>query len=180
MNFLVARLEGLLDILGYPKHPVSIPLPEEFLPQARLEVDRLLPKVQALTSRREKLLAEQASLPHYEATLRKLLPIIPPSAHEPGNSCIGVLVNREHTGVLDSVCKRILESSAGRAEVVASDVDLSTRAMLIVFPIEFMGEIEALLGHEDVSRLRLPAELGEGPPDVVLTSLHRRLASYPG
>ncbi len=81
--------------------------------------------------------------------------------------------------MLDSVCKRILESSAGRAEVVASDVDLSTRAMLIVSPIEFMGEIEALLGREDVSRLRLPAELGEGPPDVVLTSLHRRLGAIP-
>ena len=32
---------------------------------------------------------------------------------------------------------------------------------------------------EDVSRLRLPAELGEGPPDVVLTSLHRRLGAIP-
>lgn len=179
MNFLVARLEGLLDILRYPEHSRAASLPENFLDQARLEVDHLLPKVQALTSRREKLLAEQASLPHYEATLRKLLPIIPPSAHEPGNSCVGVLVNREHTGVLDSVCKRILESSAGRAEVVASDIDLSTRAMLIVFPIEFIGEIEALLGHEDVSRLRLPAELGDGPPDVVLTALHRRLGAIP-
>jgi V/A-type H+-transporting ATPase subunit I len=179
MNFLVARLEGLLDILGYPGHSRAVSSPEIFLDQARLEVDQLLPKVQALTSRREKLLAEQASLPHYEATLRKLLPIIPPSAHEPGNSCVGVLVNREHTGVLDSVCKRILESSAGRAEVVASDIDSSTRAMLIVFPIGFIGEIEASLGREDVSRLRLPAELGEGPPDVVLAALHRRLAAIP-
>ncbi len=152
MNFLVARLEGLLDTLRYPESSRTTSLPEDFLAQARLELDHLLPKVQALTSRREKLLAEQVTLPHYEATLRKLLPIIPPSAHEPGNSCVGVLVNREHTGVLNSVCKRILESSAGRAEVVASDVDLSTRAMLIVFPIEYMGEIEALLGREDVSR----------------------------
>jgi V/A-type H+-transporting ATPase subunit I len=30
-----------------------------------------------------------------------------------------------------------------------------------------------------VSRLRLPAELGEGPPDVILATLHRRLASIP-
>ncbi len=79
----------------------------------------------------------------------------------------------------NSVCKRILESSAGRAEVVASDIDSSTRAMLIVFPIGFIGEIEASLGREDVSRLRLPAELGEGPPDVVLAALHRRLAAIP-
>ncbi len=91
MNFLVRRLEGLLNILRYPESF------EDYLPTGgfpgtgmRLELDHLLPKVQALTSRREKLLAEQATLPHYEATLRKLLPIIPPSAHEPGNSCVGV------------------------------------------------------------------------------------------
>ena len=135
MNFLVARLEGLLDILGYPAHSTVTPLPEDFLAEAHTGVDELLPKVQALISRKEKLQAEQASLPRYEATLRKLLPIIPPSAHQPGNSSVGVLVSREHTGVLDSVCKRVLDMTAGRAEVVASDVDVPRpRAMLIVFP----------------------------------------------
>lgn len=179
INFLVARLEGLLDILGYPAHSKVNQLPENFLAEARSGVDELLPKVQALISRKEKLQAEQASLPRYEATLRKLLPIIPPSAHQPGNSSVGVLVSREHTGVLDSVCKQILDMTAGRAEVVACDVDASTRAMLIVFPVESTNEIEALLGREDVSRLRLPGELGGGPPDVVLASLHRRLGAIP-
>lgn len=179
MNLLVTRIEGLLDILGYPPVAGSFPMPEDFVDEARSGVDSLLPEVQALTSRREKLQAEQTSLPHYEATLRKLLPAIPPSAHQPGNSSVGVLASREHTEVLDSVCKRILEISGGRAEVVARDVDASTRAMLIVFPVELTSEIEALLGHEDVSRLRLPAELGEGPPDVVLASLHRRLGAIP-
>lgn len=179
INFLVTRMEGLLNILGYPAQVVTAPLAENFLDEARSGVDLLMPKVQTLTTQREKYQAEQASLPHYEATLRKLLPIIPPSAHQAGNSSVGVLVSREHTQVLDSVCKRILDKTAGRAEVVASDIDTSTRAMLIVFPIEYISEIETLLGHEDVSRLRLPEELGSGPPDVVLASLHRRLGSIP-
>lgn len=179
LSFLVARIEGLLDELGESQSAdYTLPV-EECLAETRTGLGELVPKVQALTTRREELQAELASLPRYEATLRKLLPISPPSAREPGKVTIGVLVSRAHVGVLDSVGKRALDLTSGRAEVVASDVDASTRAMLLVFPEEFTGEIEALLGREDVSRLRLPAELGEGPPDIVLAALHRRMATIP-
>jgi V/A-type H+-transporting ATPase subunit I len=81
--------------------------------------------------------------------------------------------------ILDTVGKRVFDLTEGLAEVVASEVDVSTRAMLIVFPQKFTNEIEALLGREDISRLRLPAELGEGSPDVVLAALYRRMAAIP-
>ncbi len=179
LGFLVARIDGLLDELGKaPTGGYTLPT-EGCLAEARAGVEQLVPKVQSLTSHREKLLAELASLPRYEATLRKLLPISPPSARESGKATIGVLVSRAHVGVLDSVGKRAMDLTGGRAQVVASDVDTSTRAMLLVFPEEFTGEIEVLLGREDVSRLRLPAELGEGPPDVVLAALHRRMIAIP-
>jgi V/A-type H+-transporting ATPase subunit I len=135
--------------------------------------------VKDLTTRREKLLSEQLSLPRYESTLRRLLPIIPPAAHQEGNTTVGVLVSRSHVGVLDAVTKEVVDVTGGRAEVVASDVDRKTRAMLIVFPREVTNQVEGLLGRKDVSRLRLPAELGEGPPDVVLATLHRRMAAIP-
>lgn len=180
LSFLVARLESLLDTLGagLSKEEKFPPL-EECMAEARAGVEMLMPKVQALVSCREKLKAELASLPRYEITLRKLLPIIPPSARATGNMTVGILVSRAHVGLLDSVGKRVLDLTSGRAEVVASDVDSSTRAMLIVFPGEFIDEIETLLGREDVSRLRLPEELGTGPPDVVLATVHRRMAAIP-
>ncbi|HSF80429.1 MAG TPA: V-type ATP synthase subunit I [Anaerolineales bacterium] len=179
LGFLVARLQGLLDTLGCSHHRQGLPLEEDYRLQAKRGVEALLPKVQELTSRSEKLRSELASLPRYEASLRALLPIIPPAARLPGNRSIGVLVSREHVGVLEAVGKRILELTAGQAELVARDVDMSTRAMLIVFRKDFTQEIEGLLGHEDVSRLRLPTELEEGPPDVILASLHRRMAAIP-
>ena len=178
-GFLLARIEGLLDTLGASRQPVQQPAQESDLAEARTGVEALMSKVQGLTARREKLQAELASLPRYKATLKKLLPMIPPSAQQPGFGTIGILVSRMHVGVLDSIGKRALDLTNGRADVVASDVDISTRAMLIVFPNEFTTEIEALLGREDVSRLRLPAELGEGPPDVVLAALERRMAAIP-
>ena len=180
LSFLTARIGGLLDALGNGQNPEVESTPEgNYLIEAREGVEKLMPKVQSLTTHREELEAELASLPRYEATLRKLLPIIPRSAHDPGIRTVGVLVNREHTGVLDGVGKHVLDMTAGRAEIVASDVDATMRAMLIVFPDGFINQVENLLGREDISRLRLPSELGEGSPDVVLASLQRRMAAIP-
>ena len=179
LSFLVARLEGLLDVLPGISDEKSGPMPENCLEEAQGGVETLMPWVQTLTTRQEKLQAELASLPRYETTLRKLLPIIPSSARDPENVTVGVLVSRTHVGILDTIGKRVLDLTNGRAEVVASDVDSSTRAMLIVFPTEFTAEIEAMLGREDVSRLRLPTELGAGPPDQVLATLHGRMVAIP-
>jgi len=179
LSFLVARLGGLLDALGgIHQKPINSPS-ENYLIEARAGVEELMPKVKSLTSQLERFESELTSLPRYEATLRKLLPIIPSSVREPGNRSVGILVNREHMDILDAIGKRVVGLTQGCAEVVASDVDVSTRAMLIVFPERFTNEIEALLGREDISRLRLPAELGEGSPDVVLAALYRRMASIP-
>ncbi|MGD9092367.1 MAG: V-type ATPase 116kDa subunit family protein [Anaerolineales bacterium] len=179
LSYFVARIEGLLEALSVHEAEQFTPSKKGCLAEVRNGVETLTPKVQSLSDRREKLQAELAALPRYEATLRKLLPISPPSAREPGRVTIGILVSRAHVGILDSVGKSVLDLTAGRAEVVASDVDTSTRAMLLVFPEEFTAEVEVLLGREDVSRLRLPAELGEGPPDMVLAVLHRRMVDIP-
>jgi len=179
LGYLLARIKGLLDTLGRVETESTYPITEGYLTDARCGIETLLPQVQSLTSQREMLQSEFDSLPRYEATLRKLLPFTPASARDPANVTVGLLVDRIHMAVLDSVGKRILDMTSGRAEVVASDVDSSTRAMMIVFPGEYIGQIESLLGQEDVTRLRLPSELGEGPPDVVLEILHRRMASIP-
>jgi len=179
-SFLLARVEGVLSALGANPSPKSVQLSGDFLEEARSGVAQLSARVQALTARREELQSKLALLPRYEATLRKLLPMIPPSAHEPQNVSIGVLVNRVHVGVLDSIARSVLELTGGRAEALSSDVDTSTRAMFIVFPAEFTSQIENLLGKEDVSRLRLPSELSKGPPDVALQALKRQLVTIPG
>jgi len=177
---LTARIGGLLDILGDGQTRGAIADPKQnYLDEAREGIEILMPKVQTLTVRREKLEAELASLPGYEKTLRKLLPIIPRLAHSPGLRTIGVLVKREHTGILDSIGKQVLDLTSGHGEIVASDVDSTMRAMLIVFQDEFTEQIENLLGSEDISRLRLPAEFGKGAPDDILASIQHRMIAIP-
>jgi V/A-type H+/Na+-transporting ATPase subunit I len=188
LGYLVARIEGLRSTLGANQIQSSPSVIErvtdepaviDCVSQARAGLDALGPRVQVLVSRREALEAEQASLPRYEATLRKLLPIVPPSARDPANTSIGVLVSRAHLSVLDTIAERVVNLTGGRAEVVAGDVDAVTRAMLIVIPREFATEIETLLGREDISRLRLPGGFENQSPDAAVAALSQRLAVIP-
>ena len=179
LSYLLARVEGLMDILGCPDYTEGIPIAEADLSELRSSLDELGPKMRALSEQQAELQSRLTLLPRYEATLRKLLPIIPPSVHDPKNTSIGMLVSRVNVGVLDSIASQILDLTGGRAEVVSSDVDTSTRAMFTVFPRDFTAEIEALLGQEDVARLRLPDELSGGPPDAALLALQRQLAAIP-
>jgi V/A-type H+-transporting ATPase subunit I len=179
LSYLLARVEGLMEILGCSNYAAEVTISKADLTEVRSCLDDLGPKVRNLTERREELQSKLTLLPRYEATLRKLLPIIPPSVHNPKNISIGMLVSRVNVGVLDSIARKILELTGGRAEVVSSDVDASTRAMFTVFPSEFATEIEALLGQEDVARLRLPDELSGGPPDLALQALQRQMSAIP-
>lgn len=179
ITFLLAKVSGILSALEIRPARKSVKLSENFLEEVRSGQEKLASQVQSLSTRREEFQAKLALLPRYEATLRRLLPIIPASAHAPGNVSIGVFVNRIHVGVMDSIAKHVLELTNGKADVVASDVDPSTRAMFLVFPVEFALQIESLLGQEDVTRLRLPLELSAGPPDLALQALKRQMVVIP-
>lgn len=188
LGYLVARIEGLWSTLAASQshssptlvaHSAGEIILADCASQARAGLDALGPRVQALVLRREALEAEQASLPRYEATLRKLLPIVPSSARDTANTSIGVLVSRAHLDVLDTIAERVLNLTGGRAEVVAEDVDMVTRAMLIVIPREFATGIETLLDREDISRLRLPGGFENQSPDAAVAALSQRLAAIP-
>ena len=175
LSVLSARSAGLMNVLQCGQ--VSFYYPEKnagYIEEIRCGINKLFPEVQSLTSRGDDLLSEQSSLPLYEATLRRILPLMPAAVRKPGNMVVVVLVNREHVAVLDQVGKQIMKVTGGTAELVAGDLDDSTRAMLIVFAKEYEGEIETLIGLEDISRLRLPSRLGGGRPDTILTTLQRR------
>ena len=80
LKSLAAHTEGLLKMLGGEQVVSAETQPEDPIAEARAGLAELAPRVQALISRHDELQAELDSLPRYEATLRKLLPIIPPSA----------------------------------------------------------------------------------------------------
>ena len=102
LGSLVARIEGLLAVLLpdagrrqlLEQAPADGPGSDgDEAAQARAAVAALNLQVMKLVSRQEALEAEQTSLPRYVLTLRRLLPIVPPAAHDAANASVGVLVS---------------------------------------------------------------------------------------
>ncbi|MCC7448704.1 MAG: V-type ATP synthase subunit I [Anaerolineae bacterium] len=184
LTALLAQVDGLLQTLGRSSPSATVTLHDgdrlvDPLDSIRAGVAALVPEVEQLAARRDKIRADLDTLPRYEATLRRLTPIVPTSAFEPGNMLVGILVSRAHLSLLDLINRRVTDLTGGQAETVTGDVDASTRAMLITFPEKYAAAIEGLLGQEDIARLRLPPELGEGPPDAAMAALQRRMTAIP-
>jgi V/A-type H+-transporting ATPase subunit I len=181
LSLLATRLEGLCTAINLNDRLETgeVGPYADCTPEVRSGLDELGPQVQTLVARREALEAEQTSLPRYEATLRRLLPVVPLAARDRANVFIGVLVSRAHFVVLEAISEQVLQLTGGRAELASEELDPATRALLIVIPREFAAEVEKLLGREDISRLRLPSELSGQSPEAALAAIQQRFADIP-
>src|SRR3972149_779154 len=66
LSFLLARLDGLLDVLGCKQAGKIVPSPGGDLVEIRACLSDLAPKIRWLTDRREELQSKLALLPRYE------------------------------------------------------------------------------------------------------------------
>lgn len=179
LRYYISQIEGLLESL-----PVSEDAEEELetdnlLETVRLGIKSLKPQLNFLLERQETLERERDTLPRYASTLRKILPIVPDVAEQPGYSTAGILSGREHTAELDEVREHLLQVTDGEAEVVSGELDETTLAMLVVYPAKHREPVEELLGERDVSRLRLPDPFVRASPRVAMTALEQRLDALP-
>ncbi len=175
LNLQLLQVSGMVDFLK-----IDPALAREAAPDATAlpeQVGQLLPHMQALVNRRDRLRAEQELLPRFEETMRKLLPLFPATAGDPDYVSFGLLLSREHAEVPGIIQRHAAEITEGRAEVTLGPIDAATQAMLIVVPRTFAEAIGTMLDRQDVARLRLPLEFDSTSPETAITSLRRRLGA---
>ncbi len=188
INLLVARLGSFATILrpevkaadlSRSYEAASLKTTEELIAEAQRVVDDLGPKSQALALRGDELQAEQASLTRYQATLRKVLPLVAEIPRLAGYETIALLIERRSSAVLDSIRQKLSELIGDNFELNARHIDEQTTAAIVVFPREQSAQVNALFGRENISPLRLPQELAGASLAATLTTMERRLAEIP-
>ena len=176
---LLTRVESLVAACGANgAKPPAATQPDESETDLRHQLETVGEQVRQLTTQRDKLEAEQAALPRYETTLRKLLPLVPPSAQRPDTGSIFVFTPQTHRWSLDLIREQVQELAHNTAEIVEEGVG-DLHVMLIVLPQTHLPQLENLLGAEDISRLRLPDEFAGQSPDAAVASLTQRLQAIP-
>ncbi len=192
LTVLLTRIQALLTLLapqpggGTTYSPVDLAETydalyaqptDALLVQVKAQIDTLAPEVQAAALQRDKLETERVSLPRYEATLRKLVPLAAELPQLKDFETAALLIERRFSPVLDLIRHEIDRLTGSRFEMVVRDVDDETTAALLVFPHRHSGAVQSLLGRENISQVRLPDELTGVPFRDALKAIARRQAA---
>ncbi|MBI4673209.1 MAG: hypothetical protein HY741_16270 [Chloroflexi bacterium] len=179
LSLLAARLDGLLQLLPQiDQPPRTLPAApqgtREFVDWLRRQLDNLAPPLQALAQRRDELHAEALSLPRYENTLRKLVPLSVELRELENFDTVALLIDTAFRDVLEMMRVELSLITHAQFEIIARDVDERTTAALLVYPRAYAQPVQALLGRENISQVRLPKELAGRSFREALTALEQR------
>lgn len=186
LSYLIARLEAVLALL--PPQATPLELDELYNEHDAQDTHELISHVkdclrevtspaQELATLRDDLEAEKASLPRYEATLRKLMPLAAELMRAEGFETVAILIERRYRSVLDVVRQELQHLIPDRFELVSGDVDQETTGAIISFPRDHSPEVQSLLGRENITQVRLPEELARVSFKDALTAIARRQAA---
>ena len=187
LSYLLVRLDSLLAALSIeavPTGPPSIPrrLRVGFGPMIadiRADLDQLGSQVQSLTDRREQLADELQSLPRYEATIRRLIPLAVEIPHLDHFETVALLIDRHFEHLLPRINDELGQLTDRQIEIVSGLIDDQTLGALLVFPRDHMTAVLDFLGHEQINQLRLPEELTGVPLRQTLSALLARKEQIP-
>ncbi|MFN8485306.1 MAG: V-type ATPase 116kDa subunit family protein [Anaerolineae bacterium] len=181
LAFLAARLDALLGLLAVDERtrgaawqpPAGSRQLADWL---AAQLDAIAPPIQELAQARDALQAEAVSLPRYGATLRKLSPLTVELQELKGYDTAALLIDSRHAAVLDLMRIEVERITGGEHDMVVQPLDEHTIAAILIYPRARAEEVQAVLGNEAITQVRLPRELEGRTFREALAALNRRLA----
>lgn len=174
-RFLGARLESYLGLLANPPRADAQRVID--LDEVRRQLESIGPEIERLARRLDELQGERDTLPRYLASLRQLLPLVPELTRLDGYETMAVVLDARHADALADLNARMDELLAGNFEIISDRVDPTTVGAVVVFPRQARSEVEAIFGHQQVSRLRLPHRYESVPFREAIAQMEERLAA---
>ncbi len=186
LAYTTTRVEAVLAALP----PLKLPswsqaeafysrTPAEVLDVVTADLAEVAPQVQTLTTRRDRLEEQLASLPRYETTLRRLLPLVPAFVDLKDYMVAAIWVERRYYAALATITRQLEDLTEGRCEVISGEVDQDLLAAVLVFPNTYTDAVNELLGQENITQARLPAEFANQPLAQALSQIRQQLQAIP-
>ncbi len=179
LRYLRARLDALLRLLPEMSGADTGEEKQVDFAVLRDEVDRVGPEIEGLLASLDALRAEQETLPRHLDSLKRLLPLLPQSSSLEGYETTALLVDARHVAVLGELNQQLTIELEGNFEMVSDRLDPRTVGAVVIYPKEASSVVHSLLGHEQVSRIRLPGEYEALPFREALVQMERRITDLP-
>ena len=186
LAYTITRLEAVLTALPSLDLPpwsegedYDSRSPDEVLEIVTADLAEVAPQTHLLTTRRDQLEEQLGSLPRYETTLRRLLPLVPALIDLEDHMVTAIWVERRYQLALKIITQQLEELTEGMCEAISGEVEQDIVAAILVFPKTHTEAVNELLGQENITQARLPAEFANQPLEKALSQIRQRLRAIP-
>jgi V/A-type H+-transporting ATPase subunit I len=179
LRYLRARLDALLHLLPEMTTHTTEGITDVDFEDLRAEVDAAAPEIEELLGRLDDLKRETETLPRHLESLRRLLPLLPDMTGLESYETTALLVDARHATVLGELNQHLTTELEGNFEMVSDRVDPRTIGAVVIYPKHASQQVHRRLGHEQVSRVRLPKQYETMSFRQALVAMEQRLAELP-
>jgi len=191
MEDLLIRLRSIIKALHLPEEPIEeLQRQKEYLQmwnmdakELSVEVSEVIEQVEDRTSSlaqaQSAMEAELALLARYEPILQKIQPLAKQIVTTGQFDSVALLVERRYKGALDQLKKELDELTGSQCEIVSTDVDDETTAVIVVYARKSGDAVHKFLAMENINQIRLPSEFQDMPFDVAYDQIRERRAALP-
>lgn len=142
-------------------------------------IDQVEDRTSSLAQAQFSMEAEIGLLARYEPILQKIQPLAKQIVTTGAYDSVALLVERRYKGALEGLKKELDSITNNECEIVSTDVDEETTAVIMVFGKRYSEAVHKFLAVENVNQVRLPSEFQDMPFDVAYDQLRQRRADLP-
>jgi len=191
MEDLLLRLRSILKALNLPSAQVDeTARQKQYLELWQLDskelsarvtdvIEQVEDKTSSLAQAQASMESELALLARYEPILHKIQPLAKQIVTTGAFDSVALLVERKYKGALEELKKELDELTKSQCEIVSTDVDDDTTAVIVVFSKKYSEAVHKFLAMENVNQVRLPSEFQDVPFDVAYDQLKERKEQLP-
>ncbi len=191
MEDLLIRLRSIIKALHLPTSEIDeVERQKKYLELWQLDskamaaevtgvIEQVEDKTSSLAQAQASMEAELSLLARYEPILQKIQPLAKQIVTTGAYDSVALLVERRYKSALEMLKKELDELTHSQCEIVSTDVDEDTTAVIVVFGRKYSEAVHKFLAMENVNQIRLPSEFQDMPFDVAYDQLRVRRADLP-
>ena len=176
IDLLIANINGLVETFSvFHKGTNDSGVREDDLTfySIKNNVADITAQVQYFNMRRKTLQDELISHSKYIEMLKVISPFEPESSRESGNATIRALVHTSQTMAMTLLANQLKLLTHGKFEMITAKVGEETNAVIGIFPLELVPQVETFMKNERVAELILPEEYAYLSTDEALQHIEK-------
>ena len=115
-------------------------------------------QIQYLNNRKKTLQDELITFSKYMEMLKMITPFIPEETNKSGNATIRALIHSSQKTAMTLLANQLKLVTNGNFEMITAKVGDETNAVIGIFPLELVAQVEGFMKNEKVTQLILPEE----------------------